>query len=192
MLTSEQKRIDASPTRVFFESMKKDDHEQKQLQEMDSHSRRNIFELRIPDLLAPLTKHVFISYNSETGRDVARLLQMGLTQCGFHVWFDQTLNGQITEDAMMKGVAESRMFLMLLTKGVLKKPFCQKEIRQALSLKKRILFVHEDDRRQMGFSEFDDKWDSVNSTTCAMKPRRICNTCSKTWNPFPSSAGGSI
>ena len=45
--------------------------------------------------------------------------------------------------------------------GLEKKPFCQKEIRQALSLKKRILFVHEDDRKQVGFSEFYEMRDEA-------------------------------
>jgi hypothetical protein len=48
---------------------------------------------------------------------------------------------------MGKGVAESDIFLLFLSSGVLSRPFVQYELRQAKSLNKRIVTVYETDER---------------------------------------------
>ena len=44
---------------------------------------------------------------------------------------------------MMDGVARSRVFLLYMTRGVFTRPFCQKELREALRLRKPILLLWE-------------------------------------------------
>ena len=44
---------------------------------------------------------------------------------------------------MLKGVQDSDIFLLVLTKGVLQRPFCQLELREAIKLKKRVQLLME-------------------------------------------------
>ena len=53
----------------------------------------------------------------------------------------------LTTEAMGKGVAQSDIFLLFLSAGVLSRPFVQYELRQAKSLNKRIVTVYETDER---------------------------------------------
>ena len=43
---------------------------------------------------------------------------------------------------MLKGIQDSAAFILFLSQGVLARPYCQLEIRQAIALKKRIVCVH--------------------------------------------------
>ena len=44
---------------------------------------------------------------------------------------------------MRKGVAESAAFILFLSRGVLLRPFCQLEIREAVALQKPLVLLHE-------------------------------------------------
>ena len=50
-------------------------------------------------------------------------------------------------------MTDSAGVILLLTKGVLARPFCQLEVRKALELKRPLLLVHEADLRKPGFAE---------------------------------------
>jgi hypothetical protein len=53
---------------------------------------------------------------------------------------------------MRRGIQQAAAFLLFLSEGVLERPFCQFEIREALALKKPMLLIHESDPR---FGSFD-------------------------------------
>jgi hypothetical protein len=53
---------------------------------------------------------------------------------------------------MRKGIQQAAAFLLFLSEGVLERPFCQFEIREAMALKKPMLLIHESDPR---FGSFD-------------------------------------
>jgi hypothetical protein len=53
---------------------------------------------------------------------------------------------------MRRGVQQAAAFLLFLSEGVLERPFCQFEIREAMALKKPMLLIHESDPR---FGSFD-------------------------------------
>jgi hypothetical protein len=53
---------------------------------------------------------------------------------------------------MRRGIEQAAAFLLFLSEGVLDRPFCQFEIREALSRKKPMLLIHESDPR---FGSFD-------------------------------------
>ena len=77
-------------------------------------------------------------------------LELRLTSMGYTCWLDQKA-ATITKEAMQAGVAESRVFLLFLSEGVLTRPFCLFEIQTALSLRKRIQLMHETDARHGAF-----------------------------------------
>jgi len=106
-------------------------------------------EMTLP---ASFKYHLFISYCQETAMDQVGSLYKSLEIKQFRVWFDQMAD-QITEAEMVKGVEASRCLLVFLSKGVLTRPFCILEIRKARSMKRPILFIHEEDRRTKGFAE---------------------------------------
>ena len=47
----------------------------------------------------------------------------------------------LTKDGMLKGIEESAAFILFLSLGVLQRPYCQMEIRHALTLKKPIVLL---------------------------------------------------
>jgi hypothetical protein len=58
----------------------------------------------------------------------------------------------LTKEGMRRGIQQAAAFLLFLSEGVLERPFCQFEIREALALKKPMLLIHESDPR---FGSFD-------------------------------------
>ena len=48
----------------------------------------------------------------------------------------------ITKEGMRKGIREAAVFILFLSEGVLKRPYCQFEIREAISLEKPMVLVH--------------------------------------------------
>jgi hypothetical protein len=58
----------------------------------------------------------------------------------------------LTKEGMRRGIQQAAAFLLFLSAGVLERPFCQFEIREALALKKPMLLIHESDPR---FGSFD-------------------------------------
>lgn len=55
-----------------------------------------------------------------------------------------------TEEGMVDGVTGSCVLVLLLTRGVLARPFCQLEIRTALKNNVPVLLLHETDPRHGG------------------------------------------
>ena len=45
-------------------------------------------------------------------------------------------------DGMLKGIEQAAAFILFLSVDVLKRPYCQMEIRHALALKKPVVLIH--------------------------------------------------
>ena len=48
----------------------------------------------------------------------------------------------LTKEGMLKGIEDAAAFILFLSSGVLERPYCQMEIREAVALKKPIVLVH--------------------------------------------------
>ena len=48
---------------------------------------------------------------------------------------------------MLKGIQDSAAFILFLSEGVLTRPYCQMEIREAHRLEKQLVLIHESDAR---------------------------------------------
>ena len=48
----------------------------------------------------------------------------------------------LTKEGMLKGIERAAAFVLFLSAGVLQRPYCQMEIREAAALKKPIVLVH--------------------------------------------------
>eukprot|EP00935_MAST-01C_sp_MAST-1C-sp1_P000692 g692.t1 len=48
----------------------------------------------------------------------------------------------LTKEGMLKGIKQAAAFILFLSSGVLERPYCQLEIRQAMALKKPIVLLH--------------------------------------------------
>mmetsp|Transcript_22021 Transcript_22021/g.71187 ORF Transcript_22021/g.71187 Transcript_22021/m.71187 type:complete len:342 (+) Transcript_22021:870-1895(+) len=92
-------------------------------------------------------QHFFVSHYQKHGGDQAHILHNELTGRGLKVWWDMRLDGDITEEAMKKGVAESLVVLLFLADETLMRPFVQLELRTALAEGVPIMIVHEEDPR---------------------------------------------
>jgi hypothetical protein len=69
------------------------------------------------------------------------------------IWLD--VDQLPSESEMQRGVKNKSCFLLFLTKGVLTRPFCQKEVRWALRYRKRLVLVY-DTNPEFGHSSFGD------------------------------------
>ena len=57
------------------------------------------------------------------------------------VWYDNRAD-DLTKEGMLKGIEEAAAFVLFLSQGVLQRPYCQMEIRHALTLKKPMVLLH--------------------------------------------------
>eukprot|EP01051_Picozoa_sp_SAG22_P004971 SAG22_NODE_283_length_13027_cov_25.568535_2_plen_531_part_00 len=73
---------------------------------------------------------------------------------GTKIWYDKDENP--TEENMRLGVMSNKYFLLFLTKGVLLRPYCRKEIRWALGYGKKfvLVWVQDGDGAVASFNEF--------------------------------------
>ena len=58
------------------------------------------------------------------------------------MWYDNRAD-DLTKDGMLKGIEQAAAFVLFLSKDVLLRPYCQMEIRHAVSLKKPMVMLHE-------------------------------------------------
>jgi hypothetical protein len=70
-----------------------------------------------------------------------------LEKRGLKIWYDNNME-EITESGMKEGVVKSKALIVLLTSGMMGRPFCQKEIRWALEFNLDIVGVAEQDPRR--------------------------------------------
>eukprot|EP01031_Cornospumella_fuschlensis_P025267 gene25267-30511_t len=91
----------------------------------------------------------FLSHFQRNGGDAIQALHEEMSARGISSWYDNAAE-EITADSMEAGVAGSAVFLLFLTDGVLTRPFCQLEIRKAISLQKPILLLWEADELRGG------------------------------------------
>ncbi len=87
----------------------------------------------------------FLSHFQRNGGAAMLLLKSLLEARGKTCWLDK--DAVPNEDGMMRGVADSAVFLLYLTRGVLTRPFCCKELRRALELRKPIMLLWEKEER---------------------------------------------
>ena len=57
------------------------------------------------------------------------------------VWYDNRAH-DLTKEGMLKGIEEAAAFVLFLSTGVLQRPYCQMEIRHAMTLQKPIVLLH--------------------------------------------------
>jgi serine/threonine protein kinase len=90
--------------------------------------------------------HVFISHAQADASDTASALFWMFQRLGIHSWLDMQ-QGDLSLEGMLNGVADSSVFLLILTKHTLGRPFCQQELKRAIDLQKPIQIVIEADER---------------------------------------------
>eukprot|EP00935_MAST-01C_sp_MAST-1C-sp1_P000110 g110.t1 len=99
-----------------------------------------------PPLAAGQSWHFFLSHCQSTAGDQVYSLCLELEAKSFSVWYDQRAE-DLTSQGMQDGVAGSAIFILFLSEGVMSRPFVHLEVREALSLKKRVILMHEQDPR---------------------------------------------
>ena len=95
-------------------------------------------------LAVALVYDFFLSHYQATGGDQVMTLELRLSNMGYECWLDQKADS-ITKESMRAGVADSRVFLLFLSQGVLERPFCLFEIATAMEMSKNIMLMHETD-----------------------------------------------
>jgi WD40 repeat protein len=90
----------------------------------------------------------FLSHHQKDAQGNCGIIYGLLEKLGFKVWLDMKARDLSTK-GMMRGVANSANFLLFVTKDLFSRPYCLKEIREAIKWNKRIIVIYEE-RRQFG------------------------------------------
>lgn len=105
----------------------------------------------------PMKYHAFISHQQAHASGIAATLYHEYRQLGLHCWLD-VRQEDLTLQGMRAGIVNSRIFLLVLTEGVLKSWYVQQEILHAMQHGKKIQLIIERDSK---FHPFDKKQDLV-------------------------------
>jgi hypothetical protein len=112
----------------------------------------------------PTSWHFFLSHMQTEATDLVHTLFHMMDKCGCRAWLDMQAD-KINLDAMRAGVRASDCLLLVLTKGVLFRPYCIAEVYEAIKAGKRIVLVSEDDPRghlaavRWDFERWRKHWD---------------------------------
>mmetsp|Transcript_3779 Transcript_3779/g.11800 ORF Transcript_3779/g.11800 Transcript_3779/m.11800 type:complete len:94 (-) Transcript_3779:161-442(-) len=87
---------------------------------------------------------------------MAQHLAEQLERRGLVVWLDQNVEGGLDEEAMRRGIDESKVYLLLLTKDVLSRPTVLMELKHAITTRTPIQLVHEAQANLASFCPFGD------------------------------------
>jgi len=104
--------------------------------------------------------HFFISHKQQNASEHARVFDLSLSSADFGLdhkykcWLDE--NEEPNLEGMIKGVKTSAALLLILTDGVLERPYCRFEIRMALAWNVPIITVKEGDRGKTCFVTHDE------------------------------------
>ena len=120
--------------------------------EKNDHNRQIRSKIRTCGNLG-LKHSFFLSHYQENAGDIAAILNLRLTSStDLKCWFDQFAE-HVNLDGMVRGIVQSAIFLLILTKGVLLRPWVQLEIRTAILLSKTVVILYEADSRKPGYCE---------------------------------------
>ena len=108
-----------------------------------------------------LKNHAFISHKQSTAADMAGLIAEKLERRGLEVWFDMNTVGNLAQAEMKSGIAESKCYILLLTRDVFKSASVCMEFATAKKMKKPILFIHETQTNLPGFAPFEEYLESI-------------------------------
>jgi serine/threonine protein kinase len=119
--------------------------------------------LPLPQLsIVATTWHFFLSHMQTEARDLVKDLFSMMRENGCRAWLDMQAE-KINLPGMRAGVRGSDCLLLVLTKGVLFRPFCVAEVYEAIKAEKRIVLVSEEDPRspvRWDFVEWQTHWDT--------------------------------
>ena len=92
----------------------------------------------------------FLSHMQAQAAADAGAIYAAMLRNGFLCWYDMKAP-DLTLEGMYAGVRASKVFILILTRDVLTRPFCQKELLCAIAEGKRIIVLVEEDARFFSF-----------------------------------------
>eukprot|EP00940_MAST-03C_sp_MAST-3C-sp2_P003506 g3506.t1 len=98
--------------------------------------------------------HGFMSHMQSEGGDAVMAIDLEMSARGWKLWTDQSTGTDVTLEGMKRGVRQSAIYVIYLTKSCLTRPFVRLELLEAVKAKKPILALYEEDRRRACF-QFD-------------------------------------
>ena len=103
-----------------------------------------------PPAQVPTSSHFFLSHFQKEAADLVRSLYLMFEKSGCSCWLDMEAEN-LTLEGMRNGVATSQCFMLVLTRGVLFRPYCIEEIFVAANLQKDVVLVCETEERFHAF-----------------------------------------
>ena len=94
--------------------------------------------------------HAFLSHAQADASGTANALYFSYARLGVPCWIDMRQE-KLTLEGMRQGVRDSDVFLLVLSKHVLARWFCQQEALEAIAAKKKVQILLEEDPRFLPF-----------------------------------------
>jgi hypothetical protein len=109
--------------------------------------------------------HLFISHFQTEAADIVKVLCLETESLQCRAWIDMRAD-EITEPAMRQGVIDSEVFLLVLTRNALFRPFCIKEINWGIEFGKPFVVVVEKDGRfaSWDYASWSEQWQKGGSS----------------------------
>ena len=104
---------------------------------------------------APLEHAFFLSHYQAEAGDIAGVMDLQMKIRGYKCWYDQDAT-HITQEGMLQGIRSSAVFMLILTKGVFRRPWCLFEIRSAMHLGKPIQMLHEAETNRASYASLQE------------------------------------
>ncbi len=109
----------------------------------------------------------FINHTQATGADQCGKLALLLKGRGATVWYDMHAD-DLTKQGMEKGMSQSRNILIFLSKGTMKRPYCQAEQRWAKAYGCNFVGVIEVDNRHNAANILEEKENAPSDLKCIL------------------------
>jgi hypothetical protein len=129
----------------LYRNISKDIHDDND-DDIEQDTKNRYGNLSESDLIVKRKPHLFISYAQNDASGMATTLYFAFRRCGLSVWLDN-FETDVTSDGMKEGISSSAFVLVCLTSNYLTRPWCLKELKWAIEMKKKIVFLREVDRR---------------------------------------------
>ena len=109
-------------------------------------------------------QHFFLSHFQKEAADLVRSLYMMFRDNGCSCWLDME-EEDLTLNGMREGVEHSECFVLILTRGVMFRPYCIEEIHHAFVHKNKVQLIVEEDPKfdKFDFDEWQMQWNESNS-----------------------------
>lgn len=129
--------------------VQKQEQEHQQLQPVPT-----VMPSKVKKLKSGCEYHCFLSYKQTDSIYLVGKQHKILSDLGYKCWYDQQYRGELNLESMLEGVAKSMCYVLFLSKNIFSSAYVGEEVKKAVSLGKKIMFLHHPETNMEGYCSF--------------------------------------